>query len=71
MSEFKPILEKILAHQDLSEREAASAMRLLMSGKLEPVQIAAFLTAMRMKGETIEEITACLLYTSPSPRDRG
>ncbi len=58
MSEFKPILEKILTHQDLSEREAASAMRLLMSGKLEPVQIAAFLTAMRMKGETIEEITA-------------
>lgn len=31
----------------------------IMGGKADPIQISAFLTAMTMKGETIEEITAC------------
>jgi anthranilate phosphoribosyltransferase len=56
--EFKKILNKVLNGQDLDRNEAAEAMRLLMSGQLKPTQIAAFLIAMRMKGETIDEIVA-------------
>ena len=38
---------------------AMGAMDEIMGGKATPVQMSAFLTAMSMKGETIEEITAC------------
>jgi anthranilate phosphoribosyltransferase len=41
----------------LAEEEAAGAMREIMSGSAAPAQIAAFLVALRAKGETVEEIT--------------
>jgi anthranilate phosphoribosyltransferase len=41
----------------LSEREAEEAMLLILNGSATPVQIAAFLTALRMRGETVEELT--------------
>ncbi len=43
--------------RDLSEEEAAAAMREIMSGEATPAQIGAFLIALRLKGETVEEIT--------------
>lgn len=43
----------------LSETEAHEAMRLILAGAQTPVQIAAFLTALRVKGETVEEVTGC------------
>ena len=45
--------------QDLSEAEAAAVMTEIMDGEATPAQIAAFITALRMKGETVEEITGC------------
>ena len=42
--------------RDLSEEEAAAAMREIMAGEATPAQIGAFLIALRMKGETVEEI---------------
>ena len=42
--------------RDLSRIEAAGAMEAIMSGAATDVQIAAFLTALRMKGETVEEL---------------
>ena len=42
--------------RDLSEEEAAAAMHEIMSGEATPAQIGAFLIALRMKGETVEEI---------------
>jgi anthranilate phosphoribosyltransferase len=42
--------------RDLSEEEAASVMEEILSGEATPAQLAAFLTALRMKGETVEEI---------------
>ena len=42
---------------DLAEVEAAAVLREIMSGNASDVQTAAFLTALRMKGETVEEIT--------------
>lgn len=50
-------LEKIIARMSLTEREAMEVMETIMSGEATPAQIGALLAALRMKGETIEEIT--------------
>jgi anthranilate phosphoribosyltransferase len=50
---------KLVEQQHLTEDEAAQAMRQIMEGGATPAQIAAFLIALRIKGETIEEITGC------------
>jgi len=52
-----PYAEKILNGGDLTEAEASAAMDLIMSNAATDIQIAEFLTTLRMKGETIEEIT--------------
>ena len=55
---FKEILEQLSFSKDLSSEMAESAIQQIMSGEVSNEQVAAFLTAMRMKGETIEELTA-------------
>jgi anthranilate phosphoribosyltransferase len=50
---------RLVEQQNLTEEEAARAMRQIMEGGATPAQIAAFLTALRIKGETIDEITGC------------
>ena len=50
---------KLANKQDLTYDEAAQVMNEMMSGETTQVQMAAFLTALAMKGETIEEITGC------------
>jgi anthranilate phosphoribosyltransferase len=52
-------IAKLVEQQSLTEEEAAHAMREIMEGGATPAQIAAFLIALRIKGETIEEITGC------------
>jgi anthranilate phosphoribosyltransferase len=52
-------ISKLVEQQDLSEDEAAQAMRQIMEGGATPAQIAAFLIALRIKGETVSEITGC------------
>lgn len=52
------IISKVLDGNDLTPDEASSAMKLIMSGELTPAQIAGLLIALRMKGETSEEIAA-------------
>ncbi|MDR9419029.1 anthranilate phosphoribosyltransferase [Gracilimonas sp.] len=56
--DFKSILNKLSFSEDLTEIEAETAMNLIMSGEVSEPKIAAFLTAMRLKGETVEELTA-------------
>lgn len=51
-------LQKILEGQDLGQDEMQSVMTEIMTGGATSAQIAGFLIAMRMKGETVEEITA-------------
>jgi anthranilate phosphoribosyltransferase len=46
----------LVEHRDLTRIEAAAAMEAIMSGAATNAQIAAFLTALRMKGETVEEL---------------
>jgi anthranilate phosphoribosyltransferase len=50
---------RLIEQQDLTEEEAAQAMRQIMEGNATPAQIGAFLIALRIKGETIDEITGC------------
>lgn len=52
-------IKKLAKKQDLAYEEAASCMDEIMSGNADNIQIAAFLTALSMKGESIDEITAC------------
>src|SRR2546428_9182239 len=46
----------LVERRDLTRIEAAAAMEAIMSGAATNAQIAAFLTALRMKGETVEEL---------------
>ena len=54
---MKATLEILLAGRDLSFEEARGAMDGVMAGEATPAQIAAFLVALRAKGETVTEIT--------------
>lgn len=54
---MKEILVKLVAGNDLSVEEAKKAQEIILTGQATDAQIAAFLTALRMKGETIDEIT--------------
>ena len=50
--------KKVVERQNLTAAEAEQVMDEIMSDEAEAVNMAAFLTALRMKGETVEEITA-------------
>jgi len=54
---IKEAIKLSVEGKDLSEKQMAGAMRDIMEGKSTDAQIGAFLTALRMKGETVEEIT--------------
>lgn len=56
---IKEAIVKLTNKEDLSYEMAETSMDEIMSGQATPVQMSAFLVAMAMKGETIEEITAC------------
>src|SRR3954469_16828581 len=49
-------VKTLIERRDLTRIEAAAAMEAIMSGAATNAQIAAFLTALRMKGETVEEL---------------
>lgn len=51
-------LERLMARKDLKGEEMAGAMEALMEGRVPEAQVAAFLTGLRAKGETVEEIVA-------------
>ena len=55
---IKEAILKVYKHEDLTYEEAYDTMDEIMSGKASEVQMSAYLTAMSMKGETIDEITA-------------
>jgi anthranilate phosphoribosyltransferase len=55
---FKALVGKVSSGSVLSAAEAADAFDAIMDGKVGEVQVAAFLTALHMRGETVEEIAA-------------
>ena len=54
---FNEALKKVVEKNDLSEQEMAQVMDVIMHGNASNVQIAAMLIALRMKGESISEVT--------------
>jgi anthranilate phosphoribosyltransferase len=56
---FKPLLSKLADGQTLSEEDAELFFAACLRGEPSPAQIAAAVTAMRLRGETVGEITAC------------
>jgi anthranilate phosphoribosyltransferase len=53
---FLPFLHQAIGRRSLSGAEAAQAMTLILSGEVSTARIAAFLVALKMKGETVDEI---------------
>jgi anthranilate phosphoribosyltransferase len=52
-------IHHLFNHVDLSVQQADAAMSAIMAGEATSAQIGAFLAALRMKGETVAEITGC------------
>jgi anthranilate phosphoribosyltransferase len=60
MSELKAHIAKVAAGKPLSFDEARSAFDMIMSGEATPSQIGAFLMALRVRGETVDEISGAV-----------
>lgn len=56
MSEFKSLIAKVAGGESLSRDEAQTAFNVMMSGEATPAQIGGFLMALRVRGETVDEI---------------
>ena len=56
---FKPLLSRLADGATLSEADAGEFFAACLRGEPTPAQVAAAVTAMRMRGETVGEITAC------------
>ena len=60
MSDLKPLIAAVAGGRSLDEHEAEQAFDILMSGDATPTQIGAFLMALRVRGETVAEITGAV-----------
>jgi len=60
MADLKATIGKVAAGEKLSHDEARDAFDVIMSGEATPVQIGAFLTALRLRGETVDEIAGAV-----------
>ena len=58
---FKETLGQLLERQDLTHEAMLGVMHQVMGGELTQAQIAAFLIALRAKGETVDEIAAAAM----------
>lgn len=58
MSDFKNTLNSLIDGKNLSHEAMLATMRQVMAGELTPAQISALLIALRIKGETVNEIAA-------------
>ncbi len=54
---IRKAIARVVDRHDLSEGEMIEVMNQIMSGEATPAQISSFITALRMKGETVDEIT--------------
>jgi anthranilate phosphoribosyltransferase len=57
MLEWPDVLTRLMRRESLTEKEAESTLASVLSGEVAPSQIGAFLTLLRAKGESVEEVT--------------
>jgi anthranilate synthase/phosphoribosyltransferase len=57
---MKEFIDRVVMGKNLNENEMRDAVNIIMDGKASDSQIAAFLTALRLKGETVEEVTGAV-----------
>src|ERR1700676_1744067 len=57
---FKPLIGKVAAGAYLSREEAAAAFDAMLSGEVTPAQMGGFLMGLRVRGESVEEITGAV-----------
>jgi anthranilate phosphoribosyltransferase len=60
VTELKSIIAKVAGGERLTQAEAQAAFTAIMSGEASPVQIGAFLTGLRLRGETVDEIAGAV-----------
>lgn len=60
MDAFKPLIAKVATGSGLTEAEAETAFDHIFSGEVTPAQLGGFLMALRVRGETIEEISGAV-----------
>lgn len=60
MDAFKPLIAKVAAGLELTRSEAEMAFSQILSGESTPAQTAGFLMALRVRGETVEEISGAV-----------
>ena len=60
MADLKAIIGRLAGGAKLSRAEAEEAFNVIMSGEATSVQIGAFLTALRLRGETVDEIAGAV-----------
>jgi len=58
---IKEAIAKVIESQDLAHHEMEEVMEEILTGKASPSQVACFLTALRIKGETVDEITGAVI----------
>ncbi|MES5097010.1 anthranilate phosphoribosyltransferase [Agrobacterium sp. BA1120] len=60
MADLKPLIAKVANGESLNRDDARQAFDILMSGEATPSQIGAFLMALRVRGETVDEIVGAV-----------
>jgi anthranilate phosphoribosyltransferase len=61
MDAFKPLIAKIATGASLTEVESKAAFELVFAGSVTPAQLGGFLMALRVRGETVAEITGAVI----------
>src|SRR5215467_11056315 len=75
MDDFKTLISKVATGAELSVQESASAFDRMMSGEATPSQMGALLMGLRVRGQTVDEITGAVttmrakMLTVPAPED--
>ncbi|MEA2839733.1 MAG: anthranilate phosphoribosyltransferase [Methylobacteriaceae bacterium] len=60
MESFKPFLAKVAAGATLTQAEAAEAFDAMLSGEVTPAQMGGFLMSLRVRGESVDELTGAV-----------
>ncbi len=71
--DIKQAIARVVVRQDLQETEMVDVMNEIMGGEATPAQIGSFITALRMKGETVDEISGAVrvMRDKATPIDSG